>query len=173
MAFTDLKSSTSLQLDNTLVVFFPNDRHAWMVNIFVHMKSLENPVLREMLDTQSRNEKAAASASAIEERSRDFEEFSKGILLYGSDVKVEGSWNVETLQAPLLEISSLNENQVHFNRDVWTPGLDTIVADLEKKMGELEISVADIEWKLKGEELLYLLKVVYIVLSNRRHSERD
>lgn len=150
MAFTEVRSSSSLHLDNTLVIFLPNDRHLWLVKIEVRMKPVESPVLRQLLDTQKRIEAAVSSASAIEEKSRDFLEFAKGILLYGSDVKLQGSWNVGTIVAPSLEIDDLKTDQIHFNEEVWIPGLDTTVMKLEESMEELENSIAGMKRKLKG-----------------------
>lgn len=160
MAFTDLSYSTSLHLENTLVMFLPNDRHTWMVKMRVSLMPVESPVLRELLDTEKRLEAAASSANSIEERSRDLEEFAKGILLYGSDVKLEGSWNVGVLEVPSLELDILNADQVHFNEEVWIPGLDTIMTDLEKKITELEKSIAQINDQLQGISTRYFIALL-------------
>ena len=150
MAFTELKSSSSLYLNDTLVISLPNDRYLWLVKVEVRMRPVESPILRERLATQKRIEVAASSARAIENRSREFSEFSKGIVLYGSDVQLEGTWNVGTVVVPSLEIDDLKADQVNFNENVWIPGLDTIVTDLEKKMAELEDSIIELKRRLKG-----------------------
>ena len=95
-----------------------------------------------------------ATASAVQnfaDRSREFNEFSKGIVLYNSDVNVEGSWKIGTIEVPEVTLDRLGQTEVDFNPEVWIPGLDVIVDDIQKKVIELERLLDNIDNRLQGK----------------------
>ena len=150
----DFSSLTSIILDQQLLLVISDGSVAWLLTVDVHLESVENPVARQLVGVQERIDATTSAAQKASTKSREFLEFSKGIVLYDSDVRLEGSWKVGTIDVPEVTMETLNQSKVDFNSVSWIPGLDVIVDDLQKKMNELERLLDDIDDRLQGTMML-------------------
>lgn len=150
----DFSSLTSIILDQQLLLVISDGSVAWLLTVDVHLESVENPVARQLVGVQERIDATTSAAQKASTKSREFLEFSKGIVLYDSDVRLEGSWKVGTIDVPEVTMETLNQSKVDFNTESWIPGLDVIVDDLQKKMNELERLLDDIDGRLQGTMML-------------------
>ena len=149
-----MASLTSIALDNQLfLVLSDRSSQTWLLSVNVHLESVENPVARQLVGVQTRMEATASAVQNFADRSREFNEFSKGIVLYDSDVNVEGSWKIGTIEVPEVTLDRLGQTEVDFNPEVWIPGLDVIVDDIQKKVIELERLLDNIDNRLQGKIL--------------------
>lgn len=118
------------------------------------MGSVENTVARQLVGVQERIDATTSAAQKASTKSREFLEFSKGIVLYDSDVRLEGSLKVGTIDVHEVAMETLNQSKVDLNPESWIPGLDVIVDDMQKKMNELERWLDDIDGRLQGNLML-------------------
>lgn len=151
MGDLDLTSLTSVIINKQLLmVVSDQSSQTWLLAVNVHLDSVENPIARQLLEVKERMEATASAVENVAARSREYDEFAKGIVLYNSDVKVEGSWKIRTIEVPEVTLERLNQTKVDFNPEVWIPGLDVIVDDIQKKMAELERLLNHIDDRLQG-----------------------
>jgi hypothetical protein len=146
----DLSSLTSIIFDQKLLLIVSDASVAWLLTVDVHLEPVENPVARQLVVVQERIDATTSAAQKAGAKSREFLEFSKGIVLYDSDVKLEGSWKVETIEVPEVTIEKLNQSKIDFNPESWIPGLDVVVDEIQRKMSELEKLLNDIDDRLQG-----------------------
>lgn len=146
----NFSSLTSVVLDQQLLIVVPTSSKAWLMTVDVHLEPMENPVARQLVGVQERLEVTAAAAGNANVRSKEFLEFSKGIVLYDSDVKLDGSWKTGTINVPEVLLENLDQSNIDFNKEIWIPGLDVIVDDIQKKVAELERMLDDIDNRLQG-----------------------
>jgi hypothetical protein len=147
----DFSSLTSMILDQQLLLVISEGSVGWIFTVDVHLEPVENPVARQLLGVQGRIDATTSAAEKAGAKSREFLEFSKGIVLYDSDVKLKGSWKVRTIEVPEVALEAINQTEVDFNPESWIPGLDVIVGDIQKKMTELERLLDDIDGRLQGK----------------------
>lgn len=164
LADLDASVPTSISQDQGISLILPNKGNALLVTIHSHLQPVASPVVEQLARVQARVDASKAAASAIEARSKDLAGFAEGIVLYDSDVRLEGSWKVGTLEVPSVPVEKL-DNRVEFNQDVWIPGLDTVVDDITEKVQVLEQLIADIENRLKG--IIHLFYYLLVTLFNR------
>lgn len=141
---------TSIILDQHLLLVISDGSVAWLMTVDVHLEPVENPVARQLSGVLEHMETTASAARSASVKSREFLEFSKGVVLHNSDIKLEGSWVVGTVEVPEIPLGNLNESKVDFNPKMWIPGLDTIVNGIEKNMADLERLLDDIDGRLQG-----------------------
>lgn len=141
---------TSIILDQHLLLVISDGSVAWLMTVDVHLEPVENPVARQLSGVLEHMETTASAARSASVKSREFLEFSKGVVLHNSDIKLEGSWVVGTVKVPEIPLGNLNESKVDFNPKMWIPGLDTIVNGIEKNMADLERLLDDIDGRLQG-----------------------
>lgn len=141
---------TSIILDQHLLLVISDGSVAWLMTVDVHLEPVENPVARQLSGVLEHMETTASAARSASVKSREFLEFSKGVVLHSSDIKLEGSWVVGTVEVPEIPLGNLNESKVDFNPKMWIPGLDTIVNGIEKNMADLERLLDDIDGRLQG-----------------------
>lgn len=146
----DFSSVTSIILDQHLLLVISDGSVAWLMTVDVHLEPVENPVARQLSGVLEHMETTASAARSASVKSREFLEFSKGVVLHSSDIKLEGSWVVGTVEVPEIPLGNLNESKVDFNPKMWIPGLDTIVNGIEKNMADLERLLDDIDGRLQG-----------------------
>lgn len=146
----DFSSVTSIILDQHLLLVISDGSVAWLMTVDVHLEPVENPVARQLSGVLEHMETTASAARSASVKSREFLEFSKGVVLHNSDIKLEGSWVVGTVEVPEIPLGNLNESKVDFNPKMWIPGLDTIVNGIEKNMADLERLLDDIDGRLQG-----------------------
>lgn len=141
---------TSIILDQHLLLVISDGSVAWLMTVDVHLEPVENPVARQLSGVLEHMETTASAARSASVKSREFLEFSKGVVLHNSDIKLEGSWVVGTVEVPEIPLGNLNQSKVDFNPKMWIPGLDTIVNGIEKNMADLERLLDDIDGRLQG-----------------------
>lgn len=148
----DFTSLTSIILDQQLLLVITDGSVAWLMTVDVHLEPVENPVARQLVGVQERMKTTSSVAEEASVKSREFLEFSKGVVLHDSDVKLEGSWVVRTVEVAEISLDNLSQSKVglDFNPEVWIPGLDIIVSDIEKKIADLEKLLDDIDGHLQG-----------------------
>lgn len=146
----DFSSVTSIILDQHLLLVISDGSVAWLMTVDVHLEPVENPVARQLSGVLEHMETTASAARSASVKSREFLEFSKGVVLHSSDIKLEGSWVVGTVEVPEIPLGNLNQSKVDFNPKMWIPGLDTIVNGIEKNMADLERLLDDIDGRLQG-----------------------
>lgn len=146
----DFSSVTSIILDQHLLLVISDGSVAWLMTVDVHLEPVENPVARQLNGVLEHMETTASAARSASVKSREFLEFSKGVVLHNSDIKLEGSWVVGTVEVPEIPLVNLNQSKVDFNPKMWIPGLDTIVNGIEKNMADLERLLDDIDGRLQG-----------------------
>lgn len=146
----DFSSVTSIILDQHLLLVISDGSVAWLMTVDVHLEPVENPVARQLSGVLEHMETTASAARSASVKSREFLEFSKGVVLHNSDIKLEGSWVVGTVEVPEIPLGNLNQSKVDFNPKMWIPGLDTIVNGIEKNMADLERLLDDIDGRLQG-----------------------
>lgn len=126
----------------------PTDGSVQVVAFGAHLEPAPSPVIKQFANVQKRMETSAKAAQLIQARSQHFTQVAEDIVLYGSDVRLEGSWEVGTLVVPSTPVKSL-EN-VEFNQKVWMSGLVEIVDGLQARVDELEKLVARIESRIES-----------------------
>ena len=145
-----MNRATSISQDHQISLIIPNDGNALLLNIDAQLQPIPSPVIEQLAKIHDRLEASATAARAIDDRSNEFVEFAKGIVLYDTDVHLGGSWKAEALIVPSIPVESIDE-RVQFNQNIWIPGMDVIVDDLDKKMAELESLITAVENRLNGE----------------------
>lgn len=146
----DIGSIASIVSDGKLLFIIPLQSQSLLVVLNVHLEPVANPVLAQFSHLHDQVEATATAAQGFRDRSHEFYEFSKGIVLYDSDVKLEGSWDINTIQVPEVTLGDLSQKKVEFNPELWIPGLDVIVDDIERRMFELEQMIDGIDRYLQG-----------------------
>lgn len=150
----------SFVVDQQLLIVVPMNSKVWVIAVDVHLELLENPVARQLVRVQEHIEATLAAAQKVNARSNEFLEYSKGIVLYESDVKLEGSWKTGTVSVPEVLLENFNKTQVDFNPEIWIPGLDGIVEDIQKETAELQQMLDDIDSRLQGIYRLHTISLV-------------
>lgn len=144
----DLSSSVSFKRDHQVTWLLPIDGSVVLINIEAHLQTVPSPVIEQLSKIQEKVESSESTARDMKARSKSFSKVVDGIVLYDTDVRIEGSWKVETLVAPSVPVP--NSDPVDFNRDIWMNGLDTIVQYLNRRVDELEKLIGDIENRLES-----------------------
>ena len=151
----NLKLSATLVQEGQLVVVFTHEIGAenriLLVKFGVHLQTVMNPISEYANEVNRRMEESEKSLEDFSVRSEQYKDFVEGVVLYDSDVLLKGSWQVEQLIVPAVSLNNLDDQNVTFNEDVWTDGLEIIVQDLENKLVELDELVLSIGEGLRGE----------------------
>lgn len=154
----DISSIGSTVLNGQLLSIVPLQLRSLFILLNVHLDPVSNPVLAQHSQVHERVEATASAAQQFRDRTSEFYEFSKGIVFYDSDVKLEGSWTIETVQVPEISLDNISQNNVDFNQEFWIPGLDVIVDDIQARMVELEQMINRIDRYLQGKNINNHLK---------------
>jgi hypothetical protein len=144
----DLWPLTSIVMNQRAMLLVAKNNRILLLDMEASLQPVTNPMGEQLRHVREHLEDLTNSAQEIEARSQDFTEFSKGIILYGSDVRLEGSWSVEAVAVPSMQLENVDD--VDFNPDVWIPGFDLIVQDLQQKKEELELLISGIDQRLQG-----------------------
>jgi len=134
--------------DHQVTWLLPVDGSVVLINIEAHLQPVPSPVIEQLSQIQEKVDSSESTARDLKVRSKEFSKVVEGIVLYDTDVRIGGSWKVETLVAPSVPVPSSDD--VDFNREIWMNGLDTIVQYLNKRVDELEKLIGDIENRLES-----------------------
>lgn len=144
----DLWPLTTMVMNNRAMLQVVKDRQILLLDLEVSLQPVISPMAGQLKYVRESLEDFTDSAREIEARSLDFTEFSKGIILYDSDVRLNGSWDVEVVVVPSMSVG--NVEKVDFNPEVWIPGLDITLQSLQKEKEELEAIISGIDQGLQG-----------------------